>query len=163
MSSIEKIALALAATGLSARDIESELERSGRDGFQSLIANVLELRRVATSRELEETSMPHRPIRSLRGGTDAAVMIDRMLRQEAGLSAAAAAKLLADEMNRRSRGDTLNIPPYTKSSFVDWVDRLLRAAPASEVLHLAARIRNEKVHSGDGSPWELRTARDVSK
>ena len=163
MSSIGKIALALAATDLSVRDIEAELERSMRNGFQTLIANVLELRRVATTQKAEKALMPHRPIRSSQGGTDAAVMIDRMLRQEAGLSASTAAKLLADEMSRRGQGDTANIPPYTKSSFVDWVDRLLRIVPASEVLHLAARIRNGKVHSGDGSPWELRITKDLSR
>jgi len=160
MQALTKLTLALAASQLDKKELLEALKLLRNVPAGEIVAAVNRLRKIAADEgeefSEEDVSSPRiQPMPpSSSSGTEAAASIDQMLRGDAGLSAAHAADLLAREVRRR-RGPNSPIPPYTRNSFVDWLDRLLRVVPSSEVMHLAARLRNEIVHDGKAA-WQLK-------
>lgn len=159
MTPLHNIALALAATGLSAKQLESALKELQRDGYFSLLQIVTEMQKADRTNSREDQVRVKPPSRSQPRESEAVILIEKMLREEAGLSAADAVRLLTEEATLRYRKDTPALPPYSRNSLRDWLERLLRVLPSSEVLHLASRIRNERSHGVGASTWKLNPER----
>jgi hypothetical protein len=81
--------------------------------------------------------------------------VSQLVRDEAGLGAEEAASELSLRLARAHKTKADLVPPLSRKSFVSWVDRLASVFPASEILHVATKIRNERVHSG-ALDWSLR-------
>jgi hypothetical protein len=80
--------------------------------------------------------------------------IERLLVTDAGLSKSMATKVLYEELHQRFPNKYLATP--NKVAFDIWMARTLDDFPASEVLHIATKIRNSNVHgSATSSNWPL--------
>lgn len=153
-----KFVLALAASPLDREELVEVLRLARSVPPRDLIPIIEAVRGLVTDGEEELGEREPRSrsaTQSKSSGTEAAALIDQMLRDDARLSAAQAADLLAEEVRRRYGAGT-SIPPYTRNSFIDWLDRLLKVVPSSELMHLAARLRNNIVHSPSDQAWHLK-------
>jgi hypothetical protein len=86
---------------------------------------------------------------------DVADQVDRLLRLEAGLPAAEAARELIATLALPSLPNSIKNFAKLRISFLQWVDRLSTHVPPSEILHAATAIRNSRVHLGT-APWALK-------
>ena len=77
---------------------------------------------------------------------DAIDSIERLLITEAGFSKMGAAEVLSDALQKRHRG--LFVPQFnSKDGFAKWLRQVANVVPLGELLHVAATLRNEYVHS----------------
>lgn len=156
----------LAGSGLSANEIRDLCSWLATDAADDVVVSVLELRK----RELHMVALgEHVPGMSGEGarraytgksGNDVADEIDLILRKEAKLSARAAAKHLAQEVEKELRtssppaSEIPNIPVYSKEAFKTYLSKLLRLTSPRMLLHLAHRIR-DRVAPRPAMAWPL--------
>jgi hypothetical protein len=79
-------------------------------------------------------------------GDEIAEQIQRLLVSEAGLTKIAAAQTLTDALRRRHPKEVV-VPYNTKDGFARWLRQLAMVYPLSEILHVAASVRNSRIHS----------------
>jgi hypothetical protein len=83
--------------------------------------------------------------------SDALKQVERLLVVEARLQKLDAAELLAAELLRRNR--SVSIPTFNpKEGFAKWLRQVSSSFPLAEILHVAAALRNRRVHSA-GDDW----------
>lgn len=148
-SRLARICLFLASSDLRPSEIKSLgrwIERNGGESFAGLIEH---LRREA---EIDGLSVRYssrvEPVRrsaNTSHSSDIAERIETLLVNEAGLSKSVAAEILREEAQRLV-GSNVELPSSQKVAFSLWIERLASIIPESQLLHLAARIRNKLAH-----------------
>lgn len=87
--------------------------------------------------------------------TKTSFQVDRLLRNEAGLSALQASEKLVDLLQQSDKYNSISLPQLGKQSFRKWIDKLSNYVPYSEILHIAIIIRNKIIHEPE-SDWPLK-------
>lgn len=167
---IEKLTFVLALSGLSEKEILTVLKAVDRYGPKAIAKLAIHVRKTAKSRipdlEYYEQATRYygypRPLGQSFANTktpqenrEIIVLIENLLRREAGLSAIAAATKLSKSLYLKDVAES-NIPPYrAKDGFRFWLKRLSRNIPPNILLHHATKVRNAMTHSTHGD-WPLR-------
>lgn len=72
--------------------------------------------------------------------------VERLLKDEAGLTTAQAVEKLTARLDELGLIERQNVPPLSRKSLRDWIDRLVRRVSEKDILRCATIIRNEHVH-----------------
>ncbi len=153
-SDIEKLALLFASSGYSIKSLRELLLKRHRNEREEFVYLVEFLRSRNRDLFLDAESSGY-SFRSYKREPSEPVIreLESILRKDSGLTVMDAAQRLSRHIERNMLVD---IPPYRpKQSFRSWLEKLIRVVPASELLHLANKVRNEVVHKAD-SDWSLK-------
>lgn len=151
--SFEQFILLLTSLKLSERETVQLLERIKRTPPQELVLLTRELRSFVRYQMPMSTydtpSYPTITIREHNASGDGSVgeRVQRLLRDEAGLSTDAAMNLLTDALTAEKLIAERDVPPLSRKSLANWVDRLIVKVPAKEVLRVATLLRNKIAHA----------------
>jgi hypothetical protein len=153
--SVERLAVLLAASGLSERDITDALRASKNLDEKEFIERVVFLRQFLFS-GLDVNDVSSSGQRIAAGNKDQIRAVERatqLLQTEARLNPTRAADLLCKSL-AEDNFDLENIPKFrTKNGLRNWLIKL--PLQPSELLHHATKIRNRLVHARS-APWPLR-------
>ena len=153
---IQRLALLLAASGLSDKEIVQLLRSAEKYGPGPILEQVRSIR--AAVGELDAISPKEKELAAdsrISTEADVVVRIEELLRKEAGMPASAAAAAM--ERALVSEGlRSKSLPRFdSKRGLWRWLGRIAAVVPPAKLLHIATRIRNEAVHRPDGD-WPLR-------
>lgn len=167
---IEKLTFVLALSGLSEKEILTALREVDRYGPKDIAKLAIHIRKTARSRipDLEyheqATHIYGYPrtlgqsfanTKTPEEDREIIVLIENLLRREAGLSAIAAATKLSKSLRLQDVAAS-KIPEFrTKDGFRFWLKRLSREIPPNILVHHATKVRNAMTHSTQGD-WPLR-------
>jgi hypothetical protein len=153
--SVERLALLLAASGLSEKAIFEALKASKNVDESELVARIRFLRQFLFSRlgSVEETSKGPSANADRDQRLRTAERVIRLLQTEGHLNGLHAAQLLLDSLSEDGV-DVRDFPKFrSKEGLRTWLTQL--PIQTSELLHHATKIRNRLVHSRSGA-WPLR-------
>lgn len=155
---IDRILLLLAASDLEPSEIAAALRAIKDIHPKEAISRIDEIRRVA--RDITRGV----PAGRAEGGRydeqsheDALNRIDRLLRNEVGLTVAQASEAMMRALSEDLGPDMLKVGPPNREAFSKWLRRLIRFAPPRMLLHYATQIRNTAFHEESQDDWPLRT------
>ena len=80
--------------------------------------------------------------------------VEQLLKNEAGLSTAQAVEKLSLLLTELRLIEYQNVPPLSRKSLGNWVERVAQRVSAKEILRCATLLRNEYVHS-PARDWAL--------
>lgn len=147
--STQQLAVCLAASSITEHALVDAMHDLTHGGVTDFVDQVMRLRHMFRSDEFLsqlELNLNYSPYSGI------ADEISRLLRVEARLSASDAARCLQQGIREIS---SEKLPPFKpRTGFRQWVERILDQVPPSELLHVATRIRNERVHQP--THWPLR-------
>jgi len=164
-NSIEKLCLILASSDITRPQLRDASEWFKKNGVNALERIVFRIREAAE----DAVNEFDRPLRLQEGRnlgnldlvTDKSTVtyvskrIEKLLRQEAGLSAWQAKKKLLEALEKY-QGFRISPPPsLEKKAFSAWVEFLCNLTPHNLLLQEATRIRNEIAHEPK-SDWPLK-------
>jgi hypothetical protein len=154
---LEKLAILLAASGLSDKAIRESLKEVEYIGAETLVSMIQDIRHTLDARRWDLFSVDRNLGRDdalERERDQIADQVIRLLLGEAHLSASVAAKRIGEALTDAQKY-TQDIPPFKpKQGFRNWIRRLPDIVTPSELLHYATRIRNAEVHVP--TDWPLR-------
>ncbi|MDQ1094241.1 hypothetical protein QE400_003654 [Xanthomonas sacchari] len=73
--------------------------------------------------------------------------VQRLLKDEAGLSTANAVELLSDALVSEQLIAAREIPPLSRKSLANWVDRVISNVAPKDMLRVATLLRNKIAHA----------------
>jgi hypothetical protein len=153
---IERLAILLAASGLSEKVIRESLKEVEYRGAEALVSMVQDIRHTLDSREwnLLVYDYSGRDSSLERERDQITDQVIRLLLAEAHLSPSVAAERMQEALTQAQKGDH-SIPFFrSKQGFRNWIKKLSAIVTPSELLHYATRIRNAEVHVP--TDWPLR-------
>lgn len=155
----EQFLLLLSASGFSERELLSLLRNLQEYPPELIVDIVYEFRREMQHR-LKDHPPTAGPLRRPRRGVGHPkhAMVSQaaqLLRDEAGLTVARAARELLDSLREENRIRPTDLKPPNRESFNRWLVKLLDRVGPSILLHHATRIRNRYVHHTE-SDWPLK-------
>jgi hypothetical protein len=151
--------LLLAGSGFSEAEISEILSFADQYGRDQIQKRIRQLRNPQLVSQEDEDYSSRYSSRSRSSIGDPLKKAEDLLRREAGLPAAVAADLLAEEVSDRLNISKSQLPPLGKGGFADWLRRLSNHVPINELLHLATIIRNRSVHA-PSDVWPLKGSGD---
>jgi hypothetical protein len=80
--------------------------------------------------------------------------VERLLKKEAGLTTRQAVDQLTSQLISMGLVEGRDVPPLSRKSLSDWINRLLQRVPAKDILRGATVLRNEHAHR-PGDDWLL--------
>lgn len=156
----QKLIRLLAVSGYSSNEIEAMLMESRKTNLGELLAYLSHVRAldedVGTSHAFADRKAPSQ-VRihfEQTQGQGTGARVSRLLREEAGLPTAQAMALLAERLVSEGLIEQSDVPPSSKKSFEDWVERLSRRVAPKDILRFATLIRNSRIHSPD-TDWKI--------
>ncbi|HJR06636.1 MAG TPA: hypothetical protein VJ842_05220 [Pyrinomonadaceae bacterium] len=154
---LSRIMLCFAALDLDDVELRQLVEELHSTSWREIKAQVSSLRRYAKNRQVHKKIPRSSTKKSSAQSHDASVgeRVERLLKDEAGLTTNQAAELLALQLAKFGLVDLQNIPPLSRKPLRDWVGRLAQRVPEKDILRYATIIRNEYVHR-PMPDWALR-------
>lgn len=162
-TSLRKLTLLLAGSGLSLSEIERAVMELQRNDPYDVVAQIDHLRReMAKSfeRRRHEPTWEYvrdHPIRireTLFSHSDIGERVEDLLKHQAGLGTSQAFDLLVESLMKAGALHGDDVPPLSRKSLSNWVGRLSNVVPQKLILSHATQIRNSFVNS-PGADWRL--------
>ena len=146
----DRIILLLAGANVTRREISDIQSALRRHSAEEIFLRVTEVRqpphRGVDGRHSERRSVKHESSWSV------GERVAKLLREEAELSPAVARDLIVHALVSDGLLDLDDVPPISKKSFHDWVDRVANIVAPREILRVATEIRNGVV-GDDSADW----------
>jgi antitoxin component of RelBE/YafQ-DinJ toxin-antitoxin module len=162
---LRRVALLLAASDLSEKQLSSVIRELGRLPPELLVRFVRRLRTINdVVLELDEPLRTKKALvrETTVGKLDVVLKIDDLLRREAGMTVSEAMSALGDSL-AREKGIPESVraaePKTGTLQFHRWIGRILEYVPASTLLHFATAIRNRHVQTSI-TDWPLKEGPD---
>lgn len=149
-SPVSRIALLLAASDISSYEIR-QFERWMENNSHGRLVKLIEkLRDLADASPGSGSVIPQMS----RIPDEVVPRVQRLLIDEGGLSKGVAMRLIDEAL--RDEGYSVDVSSNNRISFARWLDRVSSSVSPSVLLHIATKLRNERVKSSD-SDWPLKS------
>ena len=148
-----KICRLLAASGFRERDLDDFVNQILLSGPDAVLSTILDLRQMDLSSSADRFLGDIPADRLLSSASDAAMKIERLLLNEAGMPKAAAIEIMTQEL--RQRFPAQEIPSESRKGFSNWIHRLSQQISEKDLLFVATAIRNRVVHDAP-IDWRLK-------
>lgn len=150
MNKMSRAMLALASLGLSGAELRRLLMELRSLPIEEIVMQVQLLSEACERRSeipFDEPRLRYGHRERYQSESTVGDRVERLLKIEANLSTQEAYEALSNAIVASGMLPKYEIPPLSRKSLHNWVDRLIQKLPAKEVLHLATNVRNEYVHS----------------
>lgn len=151
--SYTRICFLLASAGFRERELVDFVLALRENDTERFVEDILSKRSLMLSDNRESHAEGQQRQKQFRSVEDTLTLkVTQLLVDEAKMTKFEASEALRMELMKKG---AVAPPSLGKRSFADWLGLLSRTLPASEILHLATRIRNQYVHTGD-TDWSLK-------
>lgn len=156
VSPIARVSLLLASSDLEASELRSLERWLEKNGPRRLMSMIEDLRALSESREPSNPLLRRNEVDAPSPNADLVDRIERLLIDEAGLGKSEAASLLQNELRLEGISPS-DVPTLNRTAFSRWIEQVAARVSPSLLLHIATRVRNDRVHGRSSSDWPLRT------
>ena len=152
---LSRVLLCLTALDLSKAELHGLIVEFQSMPLEAIIDRVEFLRRSVPAHFVDDYRIRFTHPRSVHQDSSVGQRVERLLRDEAGLSTSQAVEKLSSRLVEMGLIEGQQVPPLSRKSLRDWVGRLIKNVSAKDVLRVATILRNEIVHS-PVNDWVLR-------
>lgn len=145
---LSRIMLCFAALDLDDVELRQLVDELNSMSWREIKSQVSSLRRYSKNRQVHKRTSKSNTTKPFTSYHDASFgeRVERLLKDEAGLTTAQAAELLTLQLAKLGLVDLQKIPAPSKRPLRDWVGKLAQWIPEKDILRYATIIRNEYVH-----------------
>jgi hypothetical protein len=147
-NNVYRVMLCFAALDIDEDELHKLIDELRSMTWREISKRVTSLRRHAMHYRIDKDKMQSSTKRSPTHSHDASVgeRVERLLKSEAGLTTAQAVEKLASQLDELGFVERQNVPPLSRKSLCNWVNRLVQRVPEKDILRCATIVRNEYVH-----------------